>query len=391
MAGSIGRSCPEDAAAVRSRSLWDYVLALPPPAVEIGRPQRYGLDGPEGRPLHAYERRIVFDRDGVEHVLRIVVAVDQQELDNARDEFVEDIVPALIVLALILTAAAWAQVNVGLKPLEAIRQGVIAIRTNRERRLARDFPDEIMPLVQEVNDLLEVQEQAVARARMRAADLAHGLKTPLTVLANDAHKLRRHGQAEMAAEIEGLVRTMQRHVDHELARVRVAANTRRQGGQADMRRMPARHHRNHQTLAPWRTADLVCRRRPRASRQRSTRIDLAELLGNLVDNAAKWARTEIHATVTGRWRHGCGEDPRRWPRCAAGGTRRSRQAGHAPGRAGGGQRRLALPSCARLLDAYGGSLRLTNAAARGPAGGNPLAACVVYPLRTPLRFDRDEE
>lgn len=201
-AGLYWQIVSDGGAVVRSRSLWDYVLVLPPPAVDIGRPQRYDLVGPESRPLHAYERRIVFERNGVERILRIVVAIDQHELDNARDEFVEGIVPALIVLAVILTMAAWAQVNVGLKPLEAIRQGVIAIRTNRERRLAQDFPDEIMPLVQEVNDLLAVQEQAVARARMRAADLAHGLKTPLTVLANDAHKLRRHGQPEIAAEIE---------------------------------------------------------------------------------------------------------------------------------------------------------------------------------------------
>ncbi|MBK8160479.1 MAG: hypothetical protein IPK59_17470 [Rhodospirillaceae bacterium] len=116
---------------LRSRSLWDVVLTLPPPDGEIGRPQRYALQGPQGEELHAYERRIVFPQGGTERVLRIVVAVDQQELDTARDAFIADIAPALIVLALILTAAAWAQVNVGLKPLEAIRQGVIAIRATR--------------------------------------------------------------------------------------------------------------------------------------------------------------------------------------------------------------------------------------------------------------------
>lgn len=371
-AGLYWQIVPKDATAVRSRSLWDYVLTLPPPAVEIGRPQRYSLAGPEGRPLHAYERRIVFDRNGVEHILRIVVAVDQHELDNARDEFVEDIVPALIVLALILTAAAWAQVNVGLKPLEAIRQGVIAIRTHRERRLARDFPDEIMPLVQEVNDLLEVQEQAVARARMRAADLAHGLKTPLTVLANDANKLRRHGQADMAAEIEGLVRTMQRHVDHELARVRVAANTRRQGGRADMlhglrgitetiKRSP---HGEQLTWYVESGEGITAAIDPH---------DLAELLGNLVDNAAKWAKTEIHAAVAvdGGMAvaiirdDGPGVPAEALEDLGKRGMRLDERV------AGSG---LGLAIVRELLDAYGGSLRLAN----GPQGG------LVAEIRLPL-------
>lgn len=371
-AGLYWQIVTEGAGIVRSRSLWDYVLTLPPPGVEIGRPQRYDLDGPEGRPLHAYERRIVFKRDGVERILRIVTAVDQHELDNAREEFVEDIVPALIVLALVLTAAAWVQVNVGLKPLEAIRQGVIAIRTHREERLAKDFPDEIMPLVQEVNDLLEVQEQAVARARMRAADLAHGLKTPLTVLANDAHKLRRHGQSDIAAEIEDLVRTMQRHVDHELARVRVAANTRRQGAEADMQQVlrgitETIKRSPHGERLTWHVAEGG------TVRALIDPHDLAELLGNLIDNAAKWAMSDLHAAINvdgGMAVATIRDDGPGVPVTAIEGLgkrglRLDEQV------AGSG---LGLAIVRELLDAYGGSLRLSNA----PEGG--LIAEVRLPL-----------
>jgi signal transduction histidine kinase len=305
----------------------------------------------------------VFPQGGTERTLRIVVAVDQEELDHARDAFIADIAPALIVLALILTAAAWAQVNVGLKPLEAIRQGVIAIRARRARRLAGTFPDEIMPLVQEVNDLLDVQDQTVARARMRAADLAHGLKTPLTVLAHDADKLRRRGEAEIAGEIEDLVHAMQRHVDHELARVRVAANTRRQNAQADLakalrgitetiKRSP------HGERLTWQVDPALIG--PVAIDPH----DLAELLGNLIDNAAKWAEGAVHvaiavdggmAVVTIR------DDGPGVPEAAleALGRRGLRLDERV---AGSG---LGLAIVRELLDAYGGSLTLANAAEGG--------------------------
>mgnify|MGYP001195908155 CR=1 FL=1 len=346
--------------AQRSRSLWDYVLQLPAPEGEIGKPQRYALPGPQGKMLHAYERRIVFPATSGDRTLRIVVAVDQHELDNARDEFVEDIAPALSVLALILVAAAWVQVNVGLKPLEAVRQGFAAIRTRRAHRLERDFPDEIMPLVIEVNDLLDVQDQTVERARMRAADLAHGLKTPLTILAHDAEKLRRKGLGEMAGEIEGLVKAMQRHVDHELARVRVAANSRRQEATADLAKVlngivGAIKRSPHGEKCAW---DLEMEAIGPVAIDAN---DLTELLGNLVDNAAKWATSEvrIRAAQDGAMAHvmveddGPGVPPQAIDELGKRGVRLDERV------AGTG---LGLAIVRELIEAYGGSLTLSNRA-----------------------------
>jgi signal transduction histidine kinase len=348
----------EQGNAQRSRSLWDYVLQLPAPEGEIGRPQRYEITGPQGKMLHVYERRIVFPVTSGDRTLRIVVAVDQHELNNARDEFVEDIVPALIGLALILVAAAWVQVNVGLKPLEAVRQGVAAIRTRRARRLVDDFPDEIMPLVAEVNELLDVQDQTVERARMRAADLAHGLKTPLTILAHDAEKLRRTGEAEMAGEIEGLVKAMQRHVDHELARVRVAANSRRQAASADLAKVlrgivAAIKRSPDGEKCAW---DVVADELPAVAIDAN---DLAELLGNLVDNAAKWADAEIRiraardgAMVLVKVEDdGPGVPPQALAELGKRGVRLDERV------AGTG---LGLAIVRELIEAYGGSLSLAN-------------------------------
>ncbi len=354
----------DDRPVLRSRSLWDYVLQLPAPVGESGRPQRYQLIGPQGKLLHAYERRIVFPATSGDRTFRIVVAVDQHELDNARDEFVEDIAPALIILALILVAAAWVQVNVGLKPLEAVRQGVAAIRSQRARRLEPDFPDEIMPLVNEVNELLDAQDRTVERARMRAADLAHGLKTPLTVLANDAEKLRRKGEGDMAREIEDLVRAMQRHVDHELARVRVAAHSRRQVASADLgkvlrgivetvRRTPQGEKLSWE-VSGAETAAMVA----------VDAHDLAEMLGNLVDNAAKWATGHIAIRIgrDGSMAVATIRDDGPGVPAAALEALGRRGLRLDEGVAGTG---LGLAIVRELLDAYGGSLTLANRAGGG--------------------------
>src|SRR5690606_29748845 len=101
---------------------WDTVLALPAETPESGAPRTYALAGPDNSELRVYERRLTFNRDNVERTLRIAVAIDQAELQGARRDFVADIVPALALLALVLTAAFWLQVNIGLKPLEAMRQ-----------------------------------------------------------------------------------------------------------------------------------------------------------------------------------------------------------------------------------------------------------------------------
>jgi signal transduction histidine kinase len=356
-----------DAEPVRSRSLWDTVLDLPPEADETGAPRTYSLAGPDGSELRVYERRITFNRDGVERSLRIAVAIDQAELQDARRDFVADIVPALALLALVLTAAFWLQVNIGLKPLETMRQAVKAVRAGQTKRLGADVPDEIQPLVSEVNELLNAQEETVERARARAGDLAHGLKTPLTVLANDAHKLRGAGQGEIASEIERLVTRMRRHVDHELARVRVAAHTRRHLAQsvesADLARAVTGIAETLKRTPKGETLTWEVEI-PALGPVAVDAHDLSELLGNLIDNAVTWAREKVTVVVT---------------RDAAFAVIRIMDDGPgvpAPALEALGRRGLRLDEqvagtgigiaiARELLDAYGGSLTLANRAGGG--------------------------
>jgi signal transduction histidine kinase len=154
-----------------------------------------------------------------------------------------------------------------------------------------------MPLVGEVNELLEAQEQAIARARAHAADLAHGLKTPLTVLAADAQRLRDKGEGEIAAELEDLADIMRRYVDRELARVRIGVRKGTVQSGADVRTVAEPIVRTLQRTPRggtlhW-TVDIT--NTPKAAVDPE---DMAELLGNLLDNACKWARGAIWLHTT---------------------------------------------------------------------------------------------
>ncbi|MFY9975189.1 MAG: sensor histidine kinase, partial [Chromatiaceae bacterium] len=160
---------------LRSRSLWDQVLALPGDALPDGVLHRHHLKGPAGQSLLVLERRVLFRPESDARPLRVAVALDRRELAAARRDFAIDMLPYLVVLGLGLVLAAWFQVRVGLAPLERLRRAVRAIRSEGIRRLPADHPEEVLPLVEELNALIDAQDGAIERARAWTADLAHGL------------------------------------------------------------------------------------------------------------------------------------------------------------------------------------------------------------------------
>ena len=153
--------------------------------------------------------------------MRISAALDTRELRAALAEFSSDVLRALALLGVALLAAAWAQITLGLRPLKILQESVLAVRSGQKTRVGVAEPQEVMPLVSAVNSLLDAQAEAMESAKTRAADLAHGLKTPLTVLIADAAKLRQSGATAVAAEIEELADTMRRNIDRELSRARL--------------------------------------------------------------------------------------------------------------------------------------------------------------------------
>ena len=286
----------------RSRSLWDVELALPAEEKGDPLPHRHTIAGPGDTQLLLLERVVELRGTPV----RVAVAIDRREIDEATRAFGLDLAPYLAVLALFLMAAAVAQVSVGLRPLAAVRDGLAAIRSGRRARLGDDFPDEIRPLAGELDGLLAAREAQVESARARAGDLAHGLRTPLQVLAGDVERLQARGETEIAAEIETVALSMRRHVERELARARLAS------GRGTATAAPA---------AVARAVVAVVSRTPAGSRldwqveiAGDARLaidpdDLAEALGNLAENAARHAVARVRFTLDEAPGGGIGEAP----------------------------------------------------------------------------------
>lgn len=280
---------PDQAGLLRSRSLWDSTLALPPDELEPGGVHAHRLDGPGGQHLLVRERRIQLHTASGTSILRLAVALDRAELASARNDFAADMLPYLGVIVLVLLLATLVQIQTGLAPLESVRRGVGAIRSGQDRRLAEDYPDEVMPLVQEVNALLAARAQAIERARAWTADLAHGLKTPLSALTADAQRLREQGNTRLADDLEQLAETMRRRVDRELIRARVRSGAETRQAQVDAVDAVRRLLRTLQRTPDGARLDWQIEM-PDQAIAAIVPDDLMDLLGNLLENAAKWAR-----------------------------------------------------------------------------------------------------
>lgn len=278
---------------LRSRSLWDEILPLPVDEPTPAESHYRELSGPAGARVLVAERRITLNIAEKPVSLRAAVAIDRARISAARSAFVGDLVPALGLLGLVLALATVIQIGLGLRPLDALRRGVADIRSGRDRRLTALVPDEVRPLVDEVNALLDAREQDIMRSRNRAADLAHGLKTPLVALAADGNRLRQKGEAAIASEIESVIDVMRRHVDRELARARL--------------RIGARPGRDTMTpVAPLLRSLVATLSRTDSGARVSyevvvaddavapfDRTDLAEVLGNLLENATRHAKSRV--------------------------------------------------------------------------------------------------
>jgi signal transduction histidine kinase len=282
-------SCGQDATSplcYRSRSLWDRRLAASPlPGYELVRRNSYEF---EGEPLRIVERDVIIP--GSQTKWRFQVAQRRENLDLQLKELRNTLTWSFIVLGLGLVVLAALQTIYGLWPLRRVRSEVVAIRSGAKTRVSEDFPDEIQPLTQEINQLLAHNEEQAEQARRHAGNLAHALKTPLTVITNAATAK----DPELHDTVCREATTMRRQVDHHLARARAIG--RRASAQARacvwdsleaVQRAVSRMHEGATVdIAGDKSADV-----------RVERQDLDEMLGNLVENAAKYGSGRVFVTV----------------------------------------------------------------------------------------------
>lgn len=282
-----------EAGVFRSRSLWDQTLHLP----ETTFPLNDGnglqtLTDPRGLNLLALVRTITPPEGSAIH--RLIIAVDEAALTAPMSQFSMMLAIFLGVLALGLTAAAVVQLYVGLRPLSVLRARVGDVRAGKSGHIEGRFPTELQPLVDEFNAVLVSNSEIVQRARTQAGNLAHALKTPLSILANAAAR-EATPFSQLVSEQVGLAA---RQVEHHLARARAAAAVQTPGTRSEvlpvlqgLAKALSRLYADKGLHFDLSQVDAACG-------FRGGREDLQEMLGNLMENACKWAGHEVRLSVS---------------------------------------------------------------------------------------------
>lgn len=241
-------------------------------------------EGPSG-PMLEYARQV--PRVGGPP-LRLQIATDERLIDEAMAQFNRSLALALGIFALLLVIAVVLRVRSGLKPLARLTQDVADVRTGRAGQMVSEYSSDVTPLVNELNNLIEASKESVSRSRLVAGNLAHGLRTPLSILIDEAENLRQAGKVDAADTILREARTMQRQIDLHLARARSAAVLPFRGQSTSLgvvaeRLVTAFRRLYHDRgiaflLEPSGNVQVAC-----------DEVDLIEILSNLLDNAGKWA------------------------------------------------------------------------------------------------------
>jgi signal transduction histidine kinase len=259
----------------------------------------------------------------------------------------------------------------GLSSFDEMRVQLAAIRDGRARRLEGGYPSEVMPLINDLNSLLDDREQRVTRALTKAGDLAHGLKTPLTLLNQQAEQARASGQLELANAIQQQVERMRRQIEYHLAHARASASGANPAARSHLLTSADALARTMMTIHADRGVTVTVHVAPEHF-ARAQREDLEEMLGNLVDNACKWARSRVdlrssiddgHTVITVD-DDGPGLARELWETVLQRGVRADEAA---PGSG------LGLAIVADLVELYGGSIALGSS----PLGG--LRATLTLP------------
>lgn len=275
-------------AVLRSRSLWDETLEMPADTPADGEVHQHRIDGPKDVALRVVERTVTIDT----HSLRLMVAANESLMTEPIADFKGHLWLALGILGIGLTLAALMQVIIGLAPLKSLHASLGRVRHGDTQKMEGTFPTEIMPLVNEFNSVLAQNAEVVERARTKAGNLAHALKTPLSVLANAANAPVKRND-ELAHLVSAQVDIVRKQVDYHLSRAQAAASVRLPGVRTPVGPVIQGLVRVMQRVYADRNLEFAVVSADETLVFRGEEQDLQEMLGNLIDNASKWANSRI--------------------------------------------------------------------------------------------------
>ena len=280
--------------------------------------------------------------------------------------------------AFVVMAAGVAIISGALAPFRRLRVQLPEIRDGRRRTISGSYPSEIQPLIYDLNKLLEQREHAVQRAQAKAGDLAHGLKTPLAILAQEGQRAEQEGQSKFAEVLLQQVERMHRQIEYHLAQARAAASGNALGLNCSVVESADALIRTLQRLYAERDLSF----RVEVSEEHFVRVqreDLDEMLGNLLDNACKWAKSHValssHATggeiLIAVEDDGCGIGQELRESVLGRGTRLDETT---PGSG------LGLAIAREIVELYGGSISLSTSSLGGLKASLQLPRIVVKSL-----------
>ncbi len=275
-----------------SRSLWDRTLTLKGPTDSNGHfdsePHFYNSRQFPGEPLRIAERTIILPGSETRWTFAVASATAQMDAQVAQVRLI--LIWSFAALGLGLFVMAVLQIRYGLSPLRRVRAAIQRLRTTGDNRITDPLPAEVQPLVDELNALLAHSERQAEEARRHAGNLAHALKTPLTVLTNAATA----NAPDLATAVMRETRTMQRHVDHHLARARAVGRRAVGLARTNVRASAEAVRRAVERLYPEGRFDIAGNPAAVVAIERQ---DLDEILGNLIENAAKYGGGSVFVTI----------------------------------------------------------------------------------------------
>jgi signal transduction histidine kinase len=244
------------------------------------------IPGPDERNLRAVERNIDVGEDGR---FAVIVAAPANEIEDDIRDFRYALALTFALLGMALVSVTALQVRFGLRPLVRLRRSISSVRRGDNPRIEGEYPPDLAPLAIELNQLIESNREILERARTQVGNLAHALKTPLSVVVNEADS----AEGPLADKVKEQAAVMRDQVQYYLDRARAAALSATLGTTADIRPSLDGLIRTFEKI--YRDKQIeVLNLIPPGLRFRGDRQDLEEMLGNLLDNAFKWADGKVH-------------------------------------------------------------------------------------------------